>query len=165
LVEIRVCFVCLGNICRSPTAEGILQALVQDAGLEASITVESAGTTAYHEGERPDRRAREVARSHGVELASRARQFRASDFARFDYVIAMDRQNRDDLRVIAPDAQSERKIHLCRAFDPAVGGETDTPDPYGGERRDFEDVFALCHAACEGLLAEIRRQHGLDGPA
>lgn len=162
LVPIRVCFVCLGNICRSPIAEGILQTLVRDAGLAARIAVESAGTMAYREGERPDQRARDVARSHGVHLCSRARRFVAADFVRFDYVVAMDRQNREDLRAMAPDPESARKIALCRTFDPAVTGEADTPDPYFGDTRDFEDVFALCHAACEGLLAHLLRRHGID---
>ncbi len=153
---VRICFVCLGNICRSPTAEGIMQALVRTEGLDDRIRVESAGTLAYHEGELPDRRARATAAARGMELTSRARRFTGDDFDRFDYVIGMDRENRDDLRAMAPDDQADGKVHLFRMFDPDVTEECDVPDPYYGGHLGFEAVFDLCETVCRRLLARLQ---------
>jgi protein-tyrosine phosphatase len=151
---IRICFVCLGNICRSPTAEGVMRHLVDEAGRGADVEVDSAGTAAYHAGEPPDARAREAARRRGLRLGGRARQFRREDFARFDYVIAMDRENRANLERLAPDAAARAKIHLLRAFEPGAElGERDVPDPYYDDR--FDEVLDICEAACRGLLARI----------
>ena len=158
---VRICFVCLGNICRSPTAEGVMQALVRSAALGDAIWVESAGTLAYHEGEAADRRARATALARGMELTSRARRFTVDDFDRFDYVVAMDRENRDDLRAMAPDDASGRKVHLFRLFDPEISEECDVPDPYYGGAGGFEEVFDLCEAACRGLLAKLKADHQL----
>lgn len=154
--RVRVCFVCLGNICRSPTAEGILRRLVREAGLEGEIAVESAGTGGYHLGESPDARAAATARERGVELSGRARRFRAEDFARFDHVVAMDAANRRDLLALAPDAAARAKVSLLRDFDPASGRGAPVPDPYYGGERGFDEVFDVCHAACRALLARLR---------
>ena len=158
-MAVRVCFVCLGNICRSPTAEGVMRRLVADAGLEDRVEIDSAGTAAYHAGEQADPRSRETARERGVELTSIARQFRADDFARFDYVLAMDRENHANLADLAPDAAAAERVSLLRAF--AGEPDADVPDPYYGGPRGFDDVFDICEQACTALLDHIRDAHGL----
>jgi protein-tyrosine phosphatase len=152
---IRVCFVCLGNICRSPVAEGILLHLVAQAGQSERFLIESAGTGAYHVGEEPDPRSMATARARGVHLPSRARQFEASDFVRFDYVLAMDAQNQRHLLALAPDDAARARIHLLRSFDTESPQGAGVPDPYYGEDDGFERVFEICHAACSGFLARV----------
>lgn len=158
---VHVCFVCLGNICRSPTAEGIMAHLVRAEGLASAIGVASAGTAGYHVGEPPDARAQSVARSRGVHLPSRAAQFSVGDFRRFDYVLAMDRDNRADLLRLAPSAEEKARVHLLRSFDPTAPPHAEVPDPYYGGPDGFVAVFDICEAACRGLLQHIRREHGL----
>lgn len=149
----------MGNICRSPTAEGIFIQLVEQAGLRDRFVIDSAGTSAYHEGERADSRSREHAESRGVELPSISRMFRAYDFERFDYVIAMDSRNHNDIERLATVAQRP-KLHMLRSFDPAVStkgaGSLDVPDPYYSSGDGFARVFDICMAGCIGLLAHIR---------
>src|SRR4051794_12481677 len=111
---LHVCFVCLGNICRSPTAEGVVRALLREAGLEQKVVVESAGTGDWHIGSLPDHRARAAAQQRGVELVSRARQFARADWQRFDHVLVMDRANFDALAALAPDEQARAKLRLFR---------------------------------------------------
>ena len=158
---IRVCFVCLGNICRSPTAEGVFTHLVAEAGLGSAFEVESAGTADYHVGERPDRRSIATAHTHGVVLPSRARQFQRADFARFELVLAMDTNNRADLLRLAADQSERDKVLLLRDFEPDAGPEAAVPDPYYGGQAGFEEVFAICQRACAGLLAHFKTKHGL----
>ncbi|MDB4973001.1 MAG: protein tyrosine phosphatase [Myxococcaceae bacterium] len=158
---VRICFVCLGNICRSPTAQGVLEHLVAQAGLAHAFQIESAGTASYHVGEPPDRRTLLTARAHGVELKSRAQQFLAADFERFDLVLAMDTNNRVELQRRAPDRAARDKILLLRDFEPSAGPDAAVPDPYYGEPADFEQVFTICQAACGGLLEVLRSKHGL----
>jgi protein-tyrosine phosphatase len=157
---IRICFVCLGNICRSPTAEGVMIQLVQDAGLAGRIAIDSAGTGAWHAGERADPRSRAEALRRGLELPSVARQFTAGDFDAFDYVIAMDRRNFRDLERLIGGGHHKRKLHLLRSFD-AHANDPDVPDPYYGGDNGFADVFDICEAGCRGLLAHLREEHGL----
>jgi low molecular weight protein-tyrosine phosphatase len=159
----RVLFVCLGNICRSPTAEGVMRALVRDAGLEDSIEVDSAGTGSWHVGEPPDRRATAAARGRGIVLEGAARQVERSDFDEFDVILAMDASNLADLRAIAPDDAGRAKVRLLRDLDPpadppsrGAGGRLDVPDPYHGGPRGFEDVFDIVQGACAALLVELR---------
>ena len=159
--EIKLCFVCLGNICRSPTAEGVMQDLIDKAGLSERIRIDSAGTGAYHVGERADPRSRAEALRRGVELKSRARQFVVEDFDKFDYVLAMDRTNHRDLEELALGPNHLAKLHLLRSFDSAAGRELDVPDPYYGGDGGFARVFDICHAGCAGLLAHLRKQHKL----
>jgi protein-tyrosine phosphatase len=154
---LRLCFVCLGNICRSPTAEGIMLRLVAEAGLAQRILVESAGTAAYHVGERPDPRTLRAARRHGVELPSVARAFARADFARFDYVLAMDRDNHANLLRMAPSAEAGARVRLLRSFEPDAS-DTCVPDPYYGGPEGFERVFQICDAACRGLLAHLLQE-------
>jgi protein-tyrosine phosphatase len=157
---IKICFVCLGNICRSPTAEGVMRHLVREAGLERAIEVDSAGTAAYHVGEPPDARSQAAALRRGIELGGRARRFEKRDFSRFEYVIAMDRENLEDLLELAPP-EAEERVHLLRAFDPASPRGAGVPDPYYGGDRGFDDVVEIVLAGCRGLLADLRQRHGL----
>ncbi|MFP6624993.1 MAG: low molecular weight protein-tyrosine-phosphatase [Myxococcota bacterium] len=158
---IRICFVCLGNICRSPTAEGAMRKLLVDSALANRIEVDSAGTAAYHAGEPADERSSATALERGVRLTSIARQFTTADFDSFDYVIAMDRENLQTLRTHAPGPDSAAKVTLLRSYDPDRGDEDDVPDPYYGGPRGFDRVFEICESGCAGLLAHIRAEHGL----
>ncbi len=161
--RIRVLFVCMGNICRSPMAEGVFRNLVRAAGLEARFEIDSAGIGAWHEGEAPDARATATAAAHGITLTGAARQIRPLDLRDFDYVLAMDSENLAALerlkRRVAPDAE----LRLLREFDPeATDGEPpEVPDPYYGGPRGFELVYAMVERAGRGLLAHIRRERGL----
>jgi protein-tyrosine phosphatase len=158
---LRLLFVCLGNICRSPTAEGVMRALVVREGLRERFELESAGTGAWHVGSPPDRRAAGAARARGIELTGSARQVRVDDFQYFDLLLAMDGQNARDLHALAPDPEAREKVRMLREFDPGVGvrvkaGDLDVPDPYYGASGGFEEVLDLVQAACEGLLAQVR---------
>ena len=159
-VGARVCFVCLGNICRSPTAEAVMRHLVAEAGLADRIQVESAGTGDWHVGELRDPRSRSVGERRGVPLRGRGRQFVAADFARFDWVLAMDGKNLADLDAMAPDEGARTKIHLLRSFEPAGERADDVPDPYYGGADGFDRVFDICLLACRGLLERIRADLG-----
>ena len=152
---IRICFVCLGNICRSPTAEGILLSLVDAAGMADQIHIDSAGTAAWHVGKRADSRSREEARKNGIELPSRARQFKPADFDRFDWVIAMDENNRTNLLRLTRTPADRAKIHMLRSFDPQSPAGASVPDPYYGGPQGFADVFDICMAGCVGLLKHV----------
>lgn len=157
---VRVCFVCLGNICRSPTAEGVFAKLVADAGLRGRVEIDSAGTGAWHAGERADARARAEARRRGVELHSVARQVEPEDFERFDLLVAMDHGNHRDLSEMAP-ADARAEIVLLRSFDPDAPPGAEVPDPYYGGGDGFRQVFDICEAGARGLLEHLRREHGL----
>jgi len=156
---IRVCFVCLGNICRSPTAEGVFRHLVTEAGLASAFEVDSAGTAGYHSGSAPDHRARAAGKRAGITVGGRARQFQREDFARFDYVIAMDLANLADLRRLGADRANA--VRLLRSFDPAAAKDAPVPDPYYGDDHGFDEVLELCRTACARLLQEIRKEHQL----
>ena len=158
---VRVCFVCLGNICRSPTAEGVMAHLLKEEGLSGAIAIDSAGTGAYHVGESPDRRSTATARKRGIRVEGSARQFVKSDFARFDYVVAMDASNRSRLMALAPDEHARAKISLLRDYDPDSPADAEVPDPYYGGADGFDLVLDICLAGCRGLLAHLRREHEL----
>ena len=158
---VRVVFVCLGNICRSPTAEGVLRQLVNDAGLEDRVVVDSAGTSAYHAGDGPDPRSTAAAARHGVRLTGQSRQFVVQDFDRFDHLVAMDAANFGNLQRVARDAHDLERISLLRQWspgrlgpDPAV--RSDVPDPYYEADDGFETVFHICAAGCRGILHTIQ---------
>lgn len=162
---VRLLFVCLGNICRSPTAEAIMQTRVAEAGLSEQIVVDSAGTGRWHVGSPPDERSMAEARRRGVEMTSTARQVHIGDFEYFDLLLAMDEANRTDLDDLALDDDHRSKVRLLRSFDPANAhvdasklrpGHLDVPDPYYGGPNGFADVFDLVDAACRGLLDQIR---------
>jgi len=158
---IGVCFVCLGNICRSPTAEATFRQLVAEAGLTAHFEIDSAGTAGYHAGEAPDSRARAAGKRAGVLVDGEARQFLVEDFARFDRVIAMDAANLKELQRRAPTAAARAKVRLLRSFDPAAPEDAPIPDPYYGDDAGFDHVLELCRTACRHLLEEIRREQQL----
>ncbi len=158
---IRVLFVCMGNICRSPTAEGVFRRKVEEAGLEHAIEIDSAGTHSYHVGEAPDPRAREAAARRGIDLSPlRARQARPVDFERFDYILAMDRDNYRGLEYLSEQASGDGRLRLflefARRFD-----EDEVPDPYYGGDQGFEHVLDLIEDASEGFIEHLRREHGL----
>jgi protein-tyrosine phosphatase len=153
---VRICFVCLGNICRSPAAEAVMLHRVREAGLEGAVHVESAGTGAWHVGEPPDRRAAAEARRRGIEMPGTARQFAREDFGRFDLVLAMDEENAAHLRRLAPGPEQAARIRLLREFDPGAGSDLAVPDPYYGDADGFAEVFDLVDAACMGLLERLR---------
>jgi protein-tyrosine phosphatase len=158
---LRVCFVCLGNICRSPIGEGVMRHLLKSAGLEDVVEVDSAGTAGYHAGDLPDAGARAAGRRFVVEVGGRARRFERSDFERFDYVLAMDRANFDDLLELTGDESARQKLFLLRSFDPESPAGASVPDPYYGDDEDFDDVVRICLAACTPLLERLRREHHL----
>ncbi len=148
---LRVLFVCMGNICRSPTAEGVVRRLLEERGLTGRIEVDSAGTHAYHVGEPPDRRAQAAARGRGIELGGqRARQVVVEDFAAFDHVLAMDGDNLALLESRCPP-ESRHKLGLLLDYAPALG-RRDVPDPYYGGTHGFEEVLDLVTVAGERLL-------------
>jgi protein-tyrosine phosphatase len=154
----RILFVCLGNICRSPTAEGVMRHLVRQEGLEESIEIDSAGTGSWHVGASPDERATETARERGIVLEGAARTFTPGDFDSFDLILAMDEENLRDLLALVPGDEARAKVRLLREFDPATDESTDldVPDPYYGGDEGFEHVLDLVDAATRGLLDRLR---------
>ena len=155
--RVSVLFVCMGNICRSPTAEGVFRHRVAEAGLDDRVLADSAGTHAYHVGEPPDRRARSAAERRGISLEDiRARRVASDDFERFDYVIAMDR---DNLAMLMEQSGPEhrQKIRLFLEFTDAHVDEV--PDPYYGGAAGFERVLDLVEDASQGLLELLREKH------
>ena len=155
----KVLFVCLGNICRSPTAEGVFRELVRGRGLERSIRTDSAGTSGWHIDVPPDSRARAEARRRGIDIDDlRSRKVNQSDFEHFDYVIAMDAANVADLEELCP-APLRGRLHLFTDFAPG-GAPSGVPDPYYGGEDGFKRVFDLITRCAEGLLARIiEEQH------
>jgi protein-tyrosine phosphatase len=155
---VRVLFVCLGNICRSPTAEGTMRALVREAGMQAEIELDSAGTGGWHVGSAPDQRATAAAAGRGIVLEGAARRVRGEDFDDFDLILAMDSSNLADLRALAEGEGQRAKVRLLREFDPAADGAAslDVPDPYYGAGDGFEQVLDMVQASCRGLLAQIQ---------
>ena len=155
---IKILFVCLGNICRSPMAEAVFHNLVSEAGLAGQIEVDSAGMAGWHSGEAADRRTLAVLRQHDIPYAGRSRQVRPADLQRFDYVLAMDRENMADLRRLDRTGALEGKLFRFLDFAPD-GYPQDVPDPYYDDR--FEYVYELVDAAGRGLLAHVRQEHRL----
>jgi low molecular weight protein-tyrosine phosphatase len=155
LRHVRILFVCMGNICRSPTAEGVMRHLLAQEGLRDEIEVDSAGTGAWHAGSPPDRRATQAARARGILLEGTARQVTEEDFDEFDLLLCADADNVAALRAVAPPGTEDR-IQLLRSFDPAGDGDLDVPDPYYGGDAGFDDVLDQVEAACRGLLVHVR---------
>jgi protein-tyrosine phosphatase len=155
---VKVLFVCLGNICRSPTAEGVFRAIVDEAGLGDLVNIDSAGTSGWHIGDPPDERGQRAALTRGYDLSQqRARKVGPRDFETFDYIIGMDSRNVADLSAMAP-AGTRDKVSLFLAFAPETG-EREIPDPYYGGPDGFDQVLDLVEAASRGLLADIRARH------
>lgn len=156
---IKVLFVCMGNICRSPTAEGVFRQKVNEAGLSELIDIDSAGTHAYHIGSQPDHRAQSAAKNRGVDLSSlRGRQIQNSDFDEFDYVLAMDHSNHTDLEAVASGPASN--LHMFLNFADNFS-EEEVPDPYYGGDQGFEHVLDLIEDASRGLLTHIQSKHNI----
>jgi protein-tyrosine phosphatase len=145
---VRILFVCLGNICRSPTAEGVMRHLLRERGLEDRVEVASAGTGGWHVGSPPDERSAAAAAARGITLEGGAQQVRPTDFERYDLLVAMDRDNLADLLAMAPDDRARAKVRLLL-------GDADVPDPYYGGASGFDDVLDLVTEACERLVDEV----------
>jgi protein-tyrosine phosphatase len=155
LVTVSICFVCLGNICRSPMAEIVMRQRLVEAGLDDRVTVSSAGTGDWHVGAGADERAARALTAQGYDASGhRGRQFRAEWFAEHDLVVAMDRSNERDLRRLGPPG-AEDKVRLLTSFDPAATS-SDVPDPYYGGDDGFSDVLAMVERGCAGLLDHVR---------
>jgi protein-tyrosine phosphatase len=154
----RLLFVCMGNICRSPTAEAVMRAVVAREGLGDVIEIDSAGTGSWHVGDPPDRRSTAAAKARGIVMEGAARQVTAADFDAYDLLLAADEQNVAALRAIAPDAEAAEKVVLLRAYDPdsVTAGDLEVPDPYYGGADGFDHVLDLVEAACDGLLTRLR---------
>ncbi len=156
---VKVLFVCMGNICRSPTAEGVFVGLLKRHGLEGKVHVDSAGTHAYHVGSAPDPRASAAAAKRGADLGKqRARKVSVADFEIFDYILAMDRDNLEILEELCPD-EHRGKLQLMLRYAPEAGVD-EVPDPYYGGAAGFERVLDLIEAASAGLLEEVRGRLG-----
>lgn len=159
--KISVLFICMGNICRSPTAQGVFEALVQRSGLNQLVRIDSAGTHAYHVGNSPDTRSQQTALSRGIDLSKqRARQFQEADFQAFDYVLAMDLNNLQALQRFA-QAQQHKNVRLFMEFA-SRWHEREVPDPYYGGSQGFERVLDMIEDASEGLLEHLVRNHQLE---
>jgi len=154
----EICFVCLGNICRSPLAEGVFQTLINQQGLENQIIIHSAGTGGWHVGASPDARMLATARKKGVQLTSRAQQIEAGDIRRFDLVLAMDRSNLESMEYLCSPEMAAKKLRLFRSFDPEADGDLDVPDPYYGRDDGFEHVFQIVHRTCPPILDYVKSQ-------
>jgi protein-tyrosine phosphatase len=158
---VRVLFVCWGNICRSPTAEGIMRRVAEDACLSHLVEIDSAGTSAEHAGEQPDRRAIVAADARGLDLRElRARRVEPADWDRFDLLLAADSMVEDRLLRLAPDAAARTKVHRMTAFGPDAGVVDEVPDPYYGGPDGFTHVYDVLERACAGLLAHIHPPAG-----
>jgi len=153
----KIVFVCLGNICRSPTAEGVFQHLVNERGLHPYFYIDSAGTSAWHIGEPANSKSRQMANKHGVKLNSRARKFEPADLEEFDLILAMDRENLQNIRQLDTQNRFSDKIKLMRDYDPQPGDD-EVPDPYYGGMDGFQHVFDVVHRSCAALLDELEER-------
>jgi protein-tyrosine phosphatase len=151
----RVLFVCLGNICRSPTAEGIFQHQVNERGLQSLFEIDSAGTSGWHEGEPANSKSRMTAERHGVKLLTRSRAFKPFDLSYFDMIVPMDRMNQRDILSLAHDDAQRAKVVMMRDFDPESQG--DVPDPYYDALEGFEHVFQILDRSCKALLDSLEQ--------
>ena len=160
MTQKRLLFVCLGNICRSPSAEAVMKKLAQQRGIEDKYVIDSAGIIGHHEGEPADPRMQKHAEKRGVQLESLARQVRESDFDQFDLLFAMDQRNFLDLHELAPGEQQKKKIRRMCDFTRSsqFSGHQEVPDPYFGGSEGFELVLDLLEDACSGLLEELENQ-------
>ena len=151
----HILFVCMGNIIRSPLAENLFRQRAEEAGLDGKYEVDSAGTGASHVGDAPDARMRRTAARHGLHYDGEARQVRLSDFDRFDLILAMDTENRRELKARARTPEQTRKIRLLRDFDPNAGRNASVPDPYYDGDEDFEATYRVVEAGVRGLLEAL----------
>jgi protein-tyrosine phosphatase len=151
----RILFVCMGNIIRSPLAENLFLRMAEEAGLDGKYEVDSAGTSPYHAGDAPDARMRRTAGRHGLVYDGEARQVRLSDLDKFDLILAMDTENRRELKARARTPEQARKIRLLRDFDPTAGRNASVPDPYYDGDEDFEGTYRVVEAGVRGLIEAL----------
>ncbi len=151
----KILFVCQGNIIRSPLAENLTRKMAEEMGLEGKYQLDSAGTSAYHVGEPPDRRMRQTAKKRGFNYTGRAKQFRRSDFDDYDLIIAMDKSNRAILETWAPTGEDLDKIRMMREFDPEGNAGQDVPDPYYGGIDGFDVTYEIVERSCRGFLEAL----------
>lgn len=151
-----ILFVCLGNICRSPTAEGVFQHLMTEAGRKNDILIDSAGTGAWHVGHPANSNSQATANHHGITLHSRSRLFSETDFDEFDLILAMDRSNLNDILSIDHSGAHAHKVKLFREFDPQPG-DGEVPDPYHGGQQGFEEVYQICLRTSTAILNQMER--------
>jgi protein-tyrosine phosphatase len=156
---VSVSFVCLGNICRSPLAQGVFEDLLEREGLLEKVMVSSAGVGNWHVGAEPDARMQKTAKARGIVMRSRAQQIVATDFRRLDLVLAMDRSNMDALMHTAPTDGEREKLKMFRSFDPEANGDLDVPDPYYGGDKGFDLVFNIVHRTCPKILQYLREHY------
>ena len=154
----KVLFVCLGNICRSPAAEGVMMHKLREKGLTGDYQIDSAGTSSYHIGEPPDSRMTFAARQRGIELNSQARRFLENDFDEFDHILVMDHENLEDVSLLG-GGDELKKVNLLREFDPASNGDLNVPDPYFGGAQGFDDVLDILDRSVENLIDFLERQN------
>ena len=157
--KVKVLFVCLGNICRSPLAEGIFKKKVEEKGLADRFVIDSCGTSNYHIGEQPDRRTIKNALANGVRLNHQGRQFTVQDFSDFDYIVAMDSSNVQNIEKLRPEGNS-KQILLVRSFD-ELSMNRNVPDPYYGGENGFQEVFDILDRSIEGLVNHVVLEKGL----
>ncbi len=155
----RILFVCLGNICRSPLAESVFRHLARARGVEEEFVVDSAGTSGYHAGSPPDGRSAATARGRGIEVTGRSRPLAASDLRGFDYVVAMDAENLEEIEALRDRAGGTARVHRLREWDPRPDS-LDVPDPYYGGARGFETVHDLVERSCAALLDHLLEERG-----
>lgn len=156
---IKILFVCLGNICRSPLAEGIFTQQIEEQGLAHLFTADSAGTASYHIGNLADKRSISVAAQHHIKLTHRARAFVANDFQAFDYVVAMDKNNLYDIKKMMP-LEAKTNVFLMRSFD-HLAPDGNVPDPYYGELKDFEEVYDILARSCAKFIKHLQSAHAI----
>ena len=160
---LSVCFVCHGNICRSPLAQGVMESLVKQEGFEKKILISSAGVSGWHVGEPPDTRMHDTAREHGIALNSRGRHFQGHNFKQMDLVLAMDHSNLDTLQSLQPEAETRGKLFLFRSFDPDNKGDLEVPDPYYGGEKGFELVYQMVERTCPKILEYLKAKLPCEG--
>ena len=155
---VQIVFVCLGNICRSPLAEGIMKKLVEERGLDSQIKVDSAGTSRYHIGEIPHQYSRKTAENNGFSLDHRGRQFKIEDFEKFDYIIAMDQDNFENMEEMTKNKDFHQKLYLMREFDDAKSCNA-VEDPYGEDLDTFQECYNILEESCENFLDVLEEKH------
>ena len=153
----KILFVCLGNICRSPLAEGVFKKIVYDKGLTHQYKADSCGIADYHRGEPPDYRAIATARQHGIELNHAARQFEKNDFEKFDLILVMDRDNYQNAKKLS-SSSNKNKIKFLRDYEFPLVFEAEVPDPYYGGQSGFEEVYQMVYKCCENLIEDLENK-------